>query len=214
MGMMRQEETDSSPPFLPHEDTMQPDSHLNDSTTVSPVPAVRPACKAVSRRVDLDPVDWFLATWRNLKPLPRPEPGPFDLDAARLSLGEVKGTTYDPAWNWDAVSAPVAMTRPEAHFWFRAMTANTRKDRPAQLATRTRPETCYGNLTLAEIEEALWGETPPDQEKKKNVARRPSTTQPAVLPFVPGKILLPLVTLLGTEQAVAVLLRFGKCQRS
>src|SRR5262249_45174250 len=192
MGIMHQEETVSSGPLLPHEDTMQPDSHLDDSNAVSPVPDVRPGCEAVARRVDLDPVDWFLATWRNLKPLPRPDPGPFNLDVVRRQLGEVKGTTYDPAWNWDAVPVPVTMTRPEVHFWFRAMAVNTRTARPAHLASCPLPETCDGNLTLAEIETALWGESPPDQQKKKKSAPRPSTTQPAVLPYVPGKILLPL----------------------
>ncbi len=31
------------------------------------------------RSIDLNPEDWFWATWRNLTPLPRPEPQPFDL---------------------------------------------------------------------------------------------------------------------------------------
>ena len=35
----------------------------------------------VTRVIELEPEDWYLASWRNLPPLPRPETAPFDREA-------------------------------------------------------------------------------------------------------------------------------------
>ncbi len=85
-----------------------------------PAPA-RPA--EVTRRIDLDPEDWFWATWRDLPPLPRPERAAataFDLDRC---LAELRGLqpTYHGTWNWNGLNLPRALSREEANFWFRVL---------------------------------------------------------------------------------------------
>ncbi len=95
-----------------------------------PAPA-RPA--AVTRRIDLDPADWFWATWRDLPPLPRPEraAAPFDLDRC---LAQLRGIRWMQNfwWDWGSARVPEALSREEASFWFRALTGLKHGGEPAR----------------------------------------------------------------------------------
>ncbi len=64
-----------------------------------------------ARSIDLDPQDWYWATWRNLPPLQRPEPQPFDLQDCLKRLGKVKN------WDWSKAEIAPSLSRAEAHFW-------------------------------------------------------------------------------------------------
>jgi predicted DNA-binding WGR domain protein len=104
-----------------------------------PAPA-RPA--EVTRRIDLDPADWFWATWRDLPPLPRPEraAAPFDLDRC---LAQLRGLQWVQNfwWNWGGLKLPGVFSREEANFWFRVLTGldqggKASRSAPAELARR------------------------------------------------------------------------------
>jgi predicted DNA-binding WGR domain protein len=84
-----------------------------------PTPA-RPA--EVTRRIDLDPADWFWATWRDLPPLRRAErAAPFDLDRCLAQLRDVRNTSYG-GWDWWGVKLPGVFSPEEGRFWFLAIT--------------------------------------------------------------------------------------------
>lgn len=70
----------------------------------------------LERSIDLDPEDWYWATWRNLSPLPRPEPKPFDLQDCLKRLRKVTNS-----WNWSKATIAVSLSPEEAHFWCYAM---------------------------------------------------------------------------------------------
>ncbi|WP_086936220.1 WGR domain-containing protein [Chamaesiphon minutus] len=68
------------------------------------------------RSINLDPEDWYWATWRNLPPLPRPEPKPFDLQDCLKRLLKVTEN-----WDWSKAKIAPSLSRAEAHFWCCAM---------------------------------------------------------------------------------------------
>ena len=49
-----------------------------NAPTAEKASAPEPVETAVTRRIDLDPEDWYVATWRDLPPLPRPQTQPYD----------------------------------------------------------------------------------------------------------------------------------------
>ncbi|MBY0523276.1 MAG: DUF4132 domain-containing protein [Gemmataceae bacterium] len=70
----------------------------------------------VTRQIDLDASDWFAASWKPWTPIPRPAPQPFDREACEERARKVKSFF---ASNWaQQLQVPLAMTRPEAAFWF------------------------------------------------------------------------------------------------
>jgi hypothetical protein len=74
----------------------------------------------LERSIDLDPEDWYWATWRNLEPLKRPEPKPFDLQDCLARLRKVTNS-----WNWSRAEISPSLSRAEAHFWCCAMAEPT-----------------------------------------------------------------------------------------
>src|SRR6266516_2807587 len=70
----------------------------------------------------LDPADWYLATWRELPPLVRPAPAPFDLPLCLNRLRKLRVSRYGALRDWEEVAVPVSMTAQEAHFWLTALT--------------------------------------------------------------------------------------------
>jgi hypothetical protein len=80
-------------------------------------------CTAVTHAIDLDPADWYIATWRKLPPLPWPPAPDFDRRACAERITRV--TVRDNVWHWERAGLPVRMSAPEARFWFEAMTRTT-----------------------------------------------------------------------------------------
>ncbi len=62
------------------------------------------------------------APWRNIPPLPKQEPQPFNRDEALEKLNEVDLGPYGWDADWSGVRLPMYMSRVEAHFWAEAMT--------------------------------------------------------------------------------------------
>lgn len=109
----------------------------------SPHPAIR-----------LKPTDWYYATWRNLPPLPRPEPQPFDKDAALEKLLKLRGK-----WNltWKQV-IPLSMTRAEAHFWLAALGEYSQHrwhTTPEIVAETLTKQTFDGQITAGAVKQFL-----------------------------------------------------------
>jgi hypothetical protein len=107
----------------------------------------------LERSIDLDPEDWYWATWRNLPPLPRPEPKPFNLQDCLKRLRKV--TQY---WDWRKVKVDDILSRAEAHFWFvakleAAIEMNQRYFfNPSCLADRLSTQIFDGNLLDKDID--------------------------------------------------------------
>jgi hypothetical protein len=131
------------------------------------------------RRIELEPVDWLIATWRPLQHRTRPEPAPFDWTACadRLDQTGRRSGSYYSLRNWDKASLADAMTPEEARFWLLAMTATTQQTEPSEAACRT-------ELTLADVKKALAG--------------RPH--------YVPAEVMQPLANLLSPDELLELML--------
>ncbi|HEX6289513.1 MAG TPA: WGR and DUF4132 domain-containing protein [Herpetosiphonaceae bacterium] len=79
-----------------------------------------PAVFDITPRLDLDPTDWFWASWRNLPPLVRPAPAPFDKADALRRLARVSKSVYHWGWSWEKY-IPAVPSAQEATFWLHAM---------------------------------------------------------------------------------------------
>jgi predicted DNA-binding WGR domain protein len=110
---------------------------------------------AVTHKIDLDPRDWFWATWRKLKPLDRPEPRPFDIEKCFDQLvGRDTAYTYG-AWERQANPNAPPMSRPEASFWFAAMCELAKDvgfEQAAQTLRKHKPPT---ELSASAVKDAL-----------------------------------------------------------
>jgi hypothetical protein len=89
---------------------------------------------AVTHAIDLDPADWYVATWRKLPPLPRPEPAPFDPQACAARMARVTVSGRGWKWDWSKAQVPAGLSPEEARFWFEAMTRANSKTKPKELA--------------------------------------------------------------------------------
>ncbi len=130
------------------------------STKKTPPAAVNPIVKPdlielnLERSIDLDPEDWYWATWRNLPPLPRPEPKPFDLQDCLKRLRKVT-----ERWDWDKAKIDDILSREEAHFWFLARVISKREINqkcfynPSDLSDRLSSQTFDGNILAEDIED-------------------------------------------------------------
>src|SRR5579864_2689993 len=124
---------------------------------------IRPSCRPVrssqmftspNPSIRLKPADWYYATWRNLPPLPRPEPQPFDKDAALEKLRKLRGK-----WNlsWKQI-IPLSMTRAEAQFWFAAFGEYSQhrwQKTPESVAETLANQTFDGQVDAAAIKQLL-----------------------------------------------------------
>lgn len=104
--------------------------------------------------IHLDPADWYLAAWRNLPPLPRPEPKPFDPKAALAALAKLNPKGEYSGWKWEKVGLSVSMSRPAAEFWLRAMTAAPGQT-GAAVAEELENGTFDGRITAAGVRTRL-----------------------------------------------------------
>jgi len=108
------------------------------------------------RSLHLNPEDWFWATWRNLSPLQRPEPEPFNLKDAQTRLGKVSGTLYGRHWTWAKAKISMALSREEAHFWLAAMTQINNQVPAKKLAEELGTQEFSGNPSFEAFCERLF----------------------------------------------------------
>jgi hypothetical protein len=140
-------------------------------------------------RIDLAPTDWFLAPWRQLEPLPRPAPAPFDLPACVERLAEIKNSAKH-AWDWSPAAVAPVLSPQEARFWLAAMTGATAKARPKSLGA-----------TLAK--KKTFDETPAPDALRAALAANADR--------LPPEVALPLLNLLSPEDFVSLALA-GPCR--
>ncbi len=106
------------------------------STQVSD--AIEPSSKEVSKDTEIQPTERTLgltddemrwATWRNIPPLSKQEPQPFNKEEALKKLKAVRCLYYGYGYHsdWSGAKLPIYMSRIEAHFWMEAM-VNFEKD--------------------------------------------------------------------------------------
>ncbi|MDB5336124.1 MAG: hypothetical protein JWN70_1743, partial [Planctomycetaceae bacterium] len=76
---------------------------------------------STGRGIDLDPVDWFRATFRKSKPLVRATPAAFDQDACVQRLAKLKLNTFNYVPRWADLHLPATLSAEEAHFWLIAI---------------------------------------------------------------------------------------------
>jgi len=86
------------------------------------------------RRIALAPEDWFWATWRDLEPLPRPQPRPFDQAMAVEHYRIAAARRYFT--NWERAGISLGVTGEEASFWLQAMLLDGRALEPEVVAVQ------------------------------------------------------------------------------
>jgi hypothetical protein len=145
---------------------------------------------AATRVIDLDPADWFLATWRTLQPLRRPPAAPFDLADCLGRLEAITTSRRGQPWDWERLSLAEALTRPEAHFWLVAMTGGGPEIGPRKLPGYLARQTFDGNLTPEDVQSML-----------------------APVGSLHGRVLTPLANLLTPEQVLELLLTVATALR-
>jgi hypothetical protein len=138
----------------------------------------------VTDTIDLDPRDWFVATWRPLPPLSRPDPAPFDLPACLEKLRQAYRRDYDTSWQWRRIELPEAMTAEEATFWLTAMSGAKRSTTLAAYVGSLRGQ------SFAEV---------PSVEGTRDRLR-------GNLGSLTAEVLLPLANLFPPEQILEILL--------
>jgi predicted DNA-binding WGR domain protein len=119
-------------------------------------PASPPPAALAERSIDLDPLDWAVATWRKLK-IEVPPPRPFDLDACFERLRKLRVTDYGWSLDWSAVDIPPAISREEAHFWFDAVSIREQKMKPKDWEAALRGRRFDGSVTIGDVRQALKG---------------------------------------------------------
>jgi predicted DNA-binding WGR domain protein len=128
------------------------------SPAATPPPADPGRTLEISRRIDLDADDWLWATWRKRTPRQRPPAPPFDLDDCLKRLAKVRTGTYGWEWKFETVNIAETLSRPEAHFWFLAMSEpRDRQVSPKDLAARyaKRAKDFTGELELEDVAQRL-----------------------------------------------------------
>jgi hypothetical protein len=69
--------------------------------------------------IQLQPHDWYWATWRNLTPLPLPEVRPFDHAALCHQISKLKNSWY--WWSSEIAKLPPRISPEEAYLWIKAI---------------------------------------------------------------------------------------------
>ncbi len=137
--------------------------------------------------VNLDPQDWYCATWRQLPPLKRPEPAPFDRDDALARLAKVP-SNEGYTWNWSRARISESLSREEAHFWLLAMATATASGGLKGLLRKLEKEACTGEVVRKEVTGWL---------KRSHHAREP-------------ELILPLAGLFTLDEVVDLILAAAK----
>jgi hypothetical protein len=145
-----------------------------------PPPPTNPE-PVVTHHIALEPADWFWATWRDLTPLERPEPAPFDLDHCVKRMSRVTGSSQ--SWNWSKAELSDSMSVEEARFWYAAMTGAHGKVKPKEYALYLGRRSYEDSPTLADVKKKVQGHSS----------------------FIPPAFLIPLATLFSLEDIVELL---------
>lgn len=143
----------------------------------------------VVRRIDLDPADFAVVTWKPRESLAPPEPPPYDFAKLQARLKKIQKNTY--GWvNWDRADFAPNMSRKEAHFWFLALTGDLDKKTPAEIADQIKEKDVTGALTLDDMKKRL---------KKATRYQGHYATNVVMNLFEPAQ-LIEMFAQLGTEQ--------------
>jgi hypothetical protein len=105
--------------------------------------------------LELEPLDWFWATWRRREPLVRPAPSPFDKAEALRRLRSIVNAPHSWNWPWHKAGLSVSLTLEEAHFWLTAMTLATQRDDARGIPKTLETQNFTGEITLEETEAML-----------------------------------------------------------
>jgi predicted DNA-binding WGR domain protein len=147
------------------------------------------------RSLNLNPEDWFWATWRDREPLVKPDIQPFDINDAVNRLSKVPTSNYGWGWDWSKAQMPLVMSREEANFWLTAMTKTNKEISPQELAEELVSQEFTGNIELKDVYKSLF-------ERVDNVAHHTVL----VIRHLKPEIILPLIGLFSTEQLFDLLL--------
>ena len=89
--------------------------------SVAPPESIAEIEEMPRRSFDLGPGDWSFAPWRSSKPIPRPEPRPFDVEDAMARLEKVTTATHNHQWHWDWARMADNPSIEESKFWLVAL---------------------------------------------------------------------------------------------
>jgi predicted DNA-binding WGR domain protein len=102
------------------------------------------------RSIDLNPEDWYWATWRNLPPLHRSEPKPFDLQDCLKRLRKVA-----EGLDWAKAKIATFLSCEETHFWIAAIAESRGEDGalldPNEIAKILSSRCFDGNSSIEEL---------------------------------------------------------------
>src|SRR5579863_7296410 len=120
------------------------DGKLSPRPEPLPTPSASPEPEPAAIR--LSPSDWMMATWRPYTPLPKPNPAPFDREAAMAVIDRWVAIAQKKHWGWWGMSAwgnvelPSRMSPEEARFWLQAIPILAAHFSGKQPGTRTPAE--------------------------------------------------------------------------
>lgn len=105
------------------------------------------------RRIDLDPLDWHWAAWRNL-PAPTFDARPFDVDACLGRLAKLKAHGYMGYFLFEKAGIEPHMSRDEARLWWACM-VNADVKKSAKEVGAAAAKKKLAPLTLAQAAKGL-----------------------------------------------------------
>jgi hypothetical protein len=140
----------------------------------------------VTKVIKLAPEDWYLASWRKLPPLPRPEPAPFDREACLTRIADLPSGRRGWAVRWDTLHLPASLTIEEASFWYITMT-----------------RACTAREELVEVMRKADWSGHPDLATASMSIEQPSQR-------LPGQVVIPLANLLPIEDLFGLIIEAPK----
>jgi predicted DNA-binding WGR domain protein len=127
-----------------------------EATPVVTKPAGKDASLTVTHEIDLDPQDWFRATFRPRKPLERAKPAPFDKEECLQRLAKLKHTSYGWGTSFSQLKLPNVISKEEAHFWLVATQPQLDKiDNPKEVAKKLSAEKFDGDLSIEDADKLI-----------------------------------------------------------
>ncbi|HEY0736263.1 MAG TPA: DUF4132 domain-containing protein [Herpetosiphonaceae bacterium] len=179
------------------------------STLSAPTRRVKPEPEPVipivydpSLRLNLEPIDWFWATWRNPAPLERPTAAPFDQAEGLRRLRRLSSSEYEWNWKWEN-AIPEFVTADEAIFWLHALhLMNEHRERGS----------AHGRINSAQLADRVATSDPNARQLREQafaiVLGLQHRTQPIMMTllvplFSPQEIMARLIEVFEEQQAAA-----------